>query len=108
MKIAFFIEKFVTVKGGGAERSLAELMNEMHRRGHEITRILRERRQRRISRRSTPSIREFGSGTCRPGLRPVVAFGVWGRKLLPPRYARSLQRCGDPGASGWAADIFSP
>lgn len=42
MKIAFYIEKFLQVKGGGAERSLAELMNEMCHRGHDVTLIVRE------------------------------------------------------------------
>jgi glycosyltransferase involved in cell wall biosynthesis len=42
LKIAFYIEKFLQVKGGGAERSLAELMTEMCRRGHDVTLIVRE------------------------------------------------------------------
>lgn len=42
MKIAFYIEKFLQVKGGGAERSLAELINEMCHRGHDVTLIVRE------------------------------------------------------------------
>lgn len=42
MKIAFYIEKFLHVRGGGAERSLAELMNEMCKRGHDVTLIVRE------------------------------------------------------------------
>lgn len=42
LKLVFFIGKFLTVQGGGAERSLAELMNEMCRRGHDVTLVVRE------------------------------------------------------------------
>ncbi len=42
MRLLFFIDQFYALRGGGAERSLADLMNALCERGHEVTFVVRE------------------------------------------------------------------